>query len=217
MSSLGRCQGDEVSKHLVQTIRRDQQTDVVAAALRGLASVDPDQALKMARTKMSIRDWERLEIRNAAIHVLGEHGESQDLGLLLDARAPVRVRHTALWAATSLVTRVEEERERELLASQVSRFAEGLLSDDDLRARSTAIHILARMGDKQSIPVLESYRRTEGVLRLQKSATHALSDIRSRDGGAPALAPNEIEGRIEALEDRLEALEAENKNWESRH
>jgi HEAT repeat protein len=217
MSGLGHCHGDEVTKHLVQAVRRDAQADVVAAALRGLASVDPDQALKMARARMNIRDRERLEIRNAAIDVLGEHGEAQDLGLLLDGRAPMRLRHGALWAAVSLVKRVEEEQIRSDLSSQVSRFAETLLEDDDLRARSTAIQILSRVGDEQSIPVLEAFRRRSSVIRLRDSAAHALFEIRSRDGAAPALSPNEMEDMLKAMEERLEALEAENKNWESRH
>jgi hypothetical protein len=47
--------------------------------------------------------------------------------------------------------------------------------------------------------------------------TGALSDIRSRDGEAPEASPNELEDRIEALEGRMDEIEAENKLWEKRH
>ena len=129
----------------------------------------------------------------------------------------MRTRHNALWNAVELVKRQDDEAVRERLASRAARFAETMLEDDDLRARSTAVYVLARVGDSESIPILEKYRREEGVLRLQDSVTGALSDIHSRDGAAPTLSPNELEDRIEALEGRMDEIEAENKLWEKRH
>jgi aminopeptidase N len=210
-SGLGQCSGDQVSAALVELVRRDDQPDVVSRALTGLSKVDPDRALKLARARISIRAPEKLGIRDAAAGVLGDHGEPADLGLLLDTKAPVRTRHHALWNAVDLVKRQDDDVVRAKLASRSARFAETMLEDDDLRARSTAVYVLARVGDSESIPVLEKYRRQEGALRLQDSITEALSDIRSRDGAAPKLSPNELEGRIEALEGRMDEIEAENK------
>ena len=216
VAGIGQCHGTDAASALVRVVRKEPHPDVVAVALRGLGKVSPDRSLQLARTRTTLKNSDQQVVRDAALQILGAHGEPRDLVALLNPKAPERLRHSGLWGAVTLIGHQEDEGLRSELSEQVARFAETMLSDDDLHAQHTAVRVLAKVGDEQSIPLLEAYRREQRVVKLRDGATQSIADIRERGGAPIKQAPNEVEDRVRALEERIKALEDKSQSWERR-
>ena len=204
----------EVGGALRRQFERESNPDVQAALLRALASHDPLAAVLLARRNLMPRDSGDRERSEAALEILGAHGDPADLGSLLEPRLPDRLRNDGLRGAARLLARQEGPR-RKQLAERIERAARGMLTDLDLRTRQSAVAILGEVGSLSSIPFLEELRRREPKEVLGAPAMAAITAIRARRD-APPSTPNLTNARIEALEERLEALEAREKEWMDR-
>jgi len=214
-SQVGNCAGPEAAAALKRASKAELNPEVRASLLRSLALVDPDAAVVQARAALRSRErWEE-GLRDAAAQVLGKSGRTGDIDLLLDPKLHFVRRFSALHAAATLALAEDDEGAREAAMARVARSAEFLLDDDDLRGQQVAISILADVGDHASEARLEAFRRAETVDDLRNAARDALTKIRSR--GAPSTSPTDEQVRIDALEKRLEALEAEIEAAKDRH
>ncbi|MFT4626911.1 MAG: aminopeptidase N [Myxococcota bacterium] len=199
---------------VLRALRRligDRDPDVRAAALRGLGEVDGDRAAAFARGALAGSDPTVDQVVHvAAASVLGSHGELSDISRLLSLmaeRQPKNTRHSAARAAVSLATDAAVD---EPPYARVSRVLEPFLVDPDLRTRQLGVALLAKAGDEPAARRLVAFAATNNVPRLSGEALGAANRIRSRGPAAPATAPDDdqrITERLEALEERLEALE----------
>ncbi len=200
---------------LLRLARRDDNVDVRAAALRAAAALDPGPTLPVARSLLGLRDRTERPLRSAAIEVIGEHGVASDIAALLDERAPGRLWADGLSAAARIAGRGEGDA-HERQARRVARAAEQRIRDLDLRTRQRVVGVLGQVGDEQTISVLESFRRWTTLSGEKEAAAAAVTAIRSRATPASG-SDNEQAARIEALEERLDALETELERARDRH
>jgi len=212
-AALGRCPEPAAANALAEMARRESNPDVRGAALQALARLNPEHALRLARSRTVPPDREHHHLASVALGVLGEHGAPSDLGRILSGPRVERMPHPALRAAVRLVGR-QDDGTRAELAPRVARAAEELLTDRDLRGRELAVWALEAVGDRQNLPALERLRREETARGLSQKAGKAAAAIRSR--AAPPAAPAAADARIEELESRIEALEKEVERWEER-
>ncbi len=209
--ALGKGVGTDAVPALVARVERDPAPDVVAAALGALGELDGAVAARLARPRLRATSFEDVNVVGTAAEVLGRHGAPADLAALNRVKGPERARTRAVQAAARLAGRQDPGQARTRMFTEVARAAEGLLADDDLRAREAAVAILGEVGDEASVARLEIFRRAErGDIR--EAASAAITSIRSR--GAPTLTKNEMEARMKALEERVDELL---KEAEERH
>lgn len=214
--ALGRCPADKAEDALISLVDRDPSPDVRAAALSSLAEVAPTVALQRARRLTRGQGSTEHFLSTAALEVVGEHGIVADLSLLLDPRLTDRRRNTGLSAAAALLQHIERDRARERGAEQVTERALVLLVDEDLRTRTAAARVLKRVGTPAALPLIELRRRATTVDYEVQVLTEAAEAIRKRaDSGVP-LAPAEADARLDALEKRLDTLEADVKRLDDR-
>lgn len=212
---LGGSPDDSPVGALQRVVRSDPNPDVRETALRSLAALDPQPALRLARGLLGLQDREERGLRQAALDVLGEHGVAADLALVLAPGAPDRLRNSGLSAGARIAGR-QEGALRTRLSAQVARAAEAMLDDLDLRTRQHAIGVLREVGDERSVARLEAFRRQSTVPDVQEAARAAVTAIRGRSAPEPGGA-NEAQARIEALEERLQELEEELERVVDRH
>lgn len=202
LTALGRGVGTAAVPALVARVERDLP-DLAAAALTSLGALDPATAVRLARPRLRGRTFEDVPLVAAAAAILGEHGAPSDLPALLRVEGPERARPRALQAAARLAGRQDPGQARARMLVDVARATEAMLPDDDLRAREAAVAILGEVGDAATIARLEAFRRAErGDIR--DAATAAITAIRSRS--TPTASKNELEARMRALEERVDAL-----------
>ncbi len=214
VGGLGACHGPEAARALGDALG-DPNPDVGAAALSGLARVDPAAARSAARRLARPGDREEDGRAAAAMAVLGRHGEPADLDRLLRAW-PRSLGPEALRQAARLARRQPRPEDRARLGARVARATEPLLLDLDLRAREAAVDVLAEIGDEQSLPHLERARRAEAGTGLPERAAAAIHQIRARAEPAPDPGENARAAEVEAMLSRLDALEAELKALQER-
>ncbi|MCB9765754.1 MAG: HEAT repeat domain-containing protein [Alphaproteobacteria bacterium] len=183
---------------------------LAAEVLLALRRHDRQGALREARQVLRRRPGRPADapLHAAALEVLGDKGEPKDLQVVLrylDGQSSSDLTHAALGAGQQLAERAPAGQPREDAKAQVARAAEGLLDDRFVRTRGRAIQVLGHVGDKQTIAALERFRRVETEPDLLKLADNALSTLRAR-GKGPAGEDARIDGRIEDLEARLDAL-----------
>lgn len=216
-AGLGRCTGEPVVGALrALLLGREPSPAVQAAALRALATVAPKAALPVARPLTRRSEPAEAELRDAAADIVGREGDAQDLPLLLDERAPYRSRVAGMYAAAALAARELDPTKKARLMASTARFAEVLLDDLDIRARQAAIDVLGRVGDEGSVARLEAHRREDQVIETRRAAEAAIAAIRGRSTPA-APAPNEVEARLKALEDKATATQRTLDQWAERH
>ncbi len=202
--ALGGALDDSPIPALQRRVQRDRDPNVRAAAMTAIAALDPRPGLEAARGMLSLRDREEWPLRAAALELIGAHGSVSDIGMLLDARAPDRLRLRGLTAAARIVGRLDGAA-RTRQAERVARFAETMLQDVDLRTRQHVVGVLAEVGDERSVARLEAYRRWTTLDGEQQAARDAVRSIRSRKDPVPG-GQNEAEARIRELEERLDEL-----------
>jgi aminopeptidase N len=204
--ALGEGVGRAAVPALTAVIERDPNPDVAGAALRALANLDGDTAARLARPRLRLEAVEENRLVAAAAAVLGEHGQVKDVAALLRVTGPERARTHALRAAAALASRQDAGSSRDILLEQVARAAEGLLDDTDQRAREAALAILDEVGDAASVRLLLA-RRVSADREERDALDDSLAAIRRR--ATPTATKNELEARLQALEDKLEALSRE--------
>jgi len=216
-TALARAPDNSPAATLRRVAEHDSNPDVRAAALSSLAAVQASLALPLARSLA--RRWTDRDangLRNAAVGVLGEHGDPSDLAALLDPHAPDRLRNDGLSAAARIAGRQDSAAERTRLQARVARAAEPLLSDLDLRTRQHAIGVLGQVGDEVSVNQLEAYRRAETANDAADAAIAAIAAIRGRTPPA-ATPPGAEQARLQAVEERLDTLEEQLQQLEHQH
>jgi aminopeptidase N len=211
VTGLGRCAGDEVAAALRTLARSEPNPDIQAAALSGLRAVDPERALTIARRLAVPGDRETDRRTSAALKVVGALGGPSDMRRLLQPM-PRRLRRDGLRAAARLALSQDSDAARDRLSAQVARVAEQHLWDDDLRTRQAVVEVLREVGDVRSEPLLARAQRETVLLGHEAAIRRALQHIRGRETPPQRVAPNAVEARIQELEDRLDALEAEERH-----
>lgn len=214
VEALGKTLDPGAPVALQRVVQRDPNPDVQAEALQALAQLHPEDAVRLARGLLTLRESETDGIRAAATRVLGEHGEARDLGLLLDPTAPRWLPRDISTAAARLVRRQEPGKARDKMRERVARYADDRLADLDIRTRQTMVGVLGQIGDEQSVALLARLAREDNT-PLADRARAAIRDIRARKDDTPDR-PSETEARLEALEEKLEALEKDVKSLDDR-
>lgn len=202
-TALGQGVGKDAVPALTKATR-EANPDLAGQALTALARLDGPAAAKLARTAVRRTGLDDTRLVGAAAGVLGEHGDPADLALLLKVTGPDRNRVTSLGAAARLAGRQDPGQGRDALLRQVARAAEACLDDPDQRTREGAVAILGEVGDEATVSRLEAWRRTRTTDDARDAAAAAIAAIRGR--GAPTETQNEMEARMEALEQRVEEL-----------
>lgn len=187
----------------------DPNVDVRSAALAAIARLAPDEAVKLARTKLSPRTPDEDWFAGRAADVVGDHGSVADLAPLLAANGPGRLRMTRVRAASRIVGRMDAGTAKDAAKSRVARAAEPLLADLDQRGREGAVAVLSSVGDDQSVAILESFRREETIVDLKAAALTAIQSIHAKQ--TPTATPNELAAKVDALEKRVKELEEASK------
>jgi len=216
-TALGGAPGDGVVAALQRTVERDPNPDVRAAALGALSELDPEVALRLARKRTRLPGQENTWLAGKAVGVLGRHGDKRDLDRLLDPTLPYRTRNHALAAAVVMVQRESDDSRREALGKRTARFAETLLSDDDLRTREAGLRALEKVGDPDSLPLLARHLRESRYAREQQGAERAIDAIRKRKRPDHISGDAAIDARMEALEKRLDSMQSELDEWHDQH
>jgi aminopeptidase N len=208
--ALGRAHSDAAAAALVGAIRGDANPDVRGAALESLAHIVPSDAARLARRQLGDGRDGRDSTWRSALLVLGKHGEVRDGAAMLNASAPARLRGDAVRAVASIVARQPHAQAPSVvrLRAAGARYAEVLVHDLDLRTRRMGVTVLGELGDERSVAVLEALRREVRVTALADAAAESVKRIRARKQ-TPDAGPNEVEARVEALEERLKTLEAD--------
>lgn len=206
-----------VSTKAQQALRKglaDDSSHVRGAAISALATYDPELAVASARRSLAREDksrrrWEH----NAAVTVLGKHGDAEDalrIARLFEAMTPSRLLAPAARAATKRVAELEGK-ESESIRRKLSRRLEALLDSEDFRVRVAAVEGLGGVGDDRARARLLALASSTSVERLAKKARSAAARIYHRHDRVPKVPapdPTGLEKRIEELESRLEKLEA---------
>lgn len=197
----------------------DPSAHVRGAAISALAEYDPRLGAEAARKSLgrpdrSRRRWEH----NAAVAVLGSHGEAEDatrIAKLFSERTPSRLLAPAVRAVGARVADLEPQ-EGEKLRRKLARRLEPLLTSDDFRVRMAAIEGLGEVGDDPARARLLALASATSVDRLAQAARAAAGRIYHRGDVKPEESskadPDALQERLEELEGRLEKLEA----WRSR-
>ncbi len=207
VGALGGCTGTAAAVALATRVREDDNPDIQGAALLALAKVDPEEALALARRLARPGDIEDDRRSDAAYALLGRLGAPGDLRPLLRPQ-PRRLSSSALRAAARLVQRQPAAEERARLGARVARVAEARRDDPDLRTRQAMLGVLREVGDAQSLPLLAQLSRRTTLPSVKAGVAAATFEIHARQQPAALPSPNAEAARLEAIEARLDALEA---------
>ena len=204
---------------LDRSLTREPVEYVQAEALKALGELLEGGARGRAITALRAGPTDQRILERGAADLLGRHGRASDLAAL----APYRrmsvhrdLRNAALWASARIANREPVGFDRDAAREPVARDTERVLYDLDLRGRQTAVAILAQVGDARSIAELEALRRREQVTSLQEAAERAIDSIRRRQDRDPDPVDGELKARLERIEERLDAAEAELKELDER-
>lgn len=207
--------GDDATRALLQASRSDEDPYVRAEALAALARRRPTAAVGLARTMLQPKDITEHRLAANAAAIIAEHGTATDLRPLLRP-SPGRLWGVYMNSAAALVNGMPEGKAQDRARSQAARAIEAALMEGDLRVRQNAIRALGQLADPDSIPHLEALRRRETVDSIARLAQRNIRKIKAGQAETPAV-DNELEARLEDLEERLEAAEAELDVLRDRH
>jgi aminopeptidase N len=192
---------------------QDESPWVRNAALAAYAEFQPEAAAKLARAGLKRADHTPTGLlHQEMLRVLGDEGKNSDLPLLasfISRSKPKRVRSAAANAMAKLTEAIDKPPkkhpgEQPLIA---------MLDDPNLRARSTAVAVLSRIGGEPAEAALRAFASRNTVVDpdLQSLALDAAARIRIRLRSPDEAEPNtdlkRLEEKIKALEDRLERME----------
>ena len=205
-NALGRCADRALVGPMGVALARETNSDVRAALLRSAAAIDPPATLAAARRALSRKDALEPE-RAAATTALALAGSPSDVAALLRTPAGRDVRLGGLRAAVDILQRQALGPARESLRVTLARSAERLLADLDLRGIQGGIGVLGELGDAQSAAVLEGFARATTLPDLAVRARAAVAAIHARTDTVAPATPNEVGARLQAIEDRVKAVE----------
>ena len=199
-------------------VRRDDNPYVRAAGLDSLAKLLGEGVLPRARRLLRTKTHKNV-VEGKAAQLIGRHGSSSDLRLLLpflDGATPRHMLHQAVWASAGLVKKAELGADRAKARDVVAPHLELLLSDLNLRTRQTAAYALRSAGNARSIQALQALTKRENFEPLARAAESAIESIRKRKDKAVEATPAEVEARLKTLEERLEKAEENLRKFEER-
>ena len=198
--------------------RRDENPYVRAAALDALSKLLGKGILPRARRLLKSKTHKNV-VEGKAAQLIGRHGSSSDLRLLLpflDGSTPRHMLHQAVWASTGLVKNADLGEDREKARDAVAPHLDLLLSDLNLRTRQTAAYALRSAGNARSVEALKAMTKRENFEPLVRAAESAIETIRKRKDKAEDATPAEVEARLKTLEERLEKAEDDLRKFEER-
>jgi HEAT repeat protein len=149
-------------------------------------------------------------VRKAGLDGLAELGDPAVLSKVARYARPGNdrtYRHAAIGAYASLASKLDEG-ERDAAAD----FLGTMLDDWYLRTRREVINALRTLGDPAAIPYLERAARTDPLESLRVRGRRAAAAVRARTDDATTL--DAIEAKVEAIEDRLDALDRKLRDHE---
>jgi aminopeptidase N len=215
-SALGEGLGpDLVLKALINSSQKDESAYVRNTALSALAKMKPNQAASLARARLKRADKSRHGIEHSTmLSILGDTGRDSDLSLIsnfLGLSKPSRVRWQASLAAVSRIEDMEERPKTNPAEAPLIK----MLDDPNIRARSTAVHTLSKIGNKPAEAALRAFAARSTVMDpdLQSLALDAAAKIRIRLKSPEQKLPQDyvdlkrLEEKIKTLEERLERME----------
>lgn len=208
-SALGAYAGEPaVSSDLQRVVRHDRHPEVAGTALVALGRVDAktaaSEALRTLRRRAGPDDEPRL---TSAAHVLGAHGELDDLSSLLgwiDMRQSRDIFSAAASATGRLLERHHDHDRIERARRQASKALIPALASPDLRTRRTVIFALGRAGDSSAVHALRALASTTTLPQLATYARDSASRIKSKDRSGP---PEPTRPDLRAIQDRLDEAE----------
>ena len=164
---------DAVLDQLRELAAKDSSRHVRGAALIALATVSPDDALRLMDLVLSRDSWLDTE-RSAAVTALGRINTTASWRRTVTFLGTGTSRETRLAAINSLLARAGG-REGDLVDDLVP-----LLNTDDLFIRSAAASALGRLGQSSAIAALEARQAVEAESRVINAILGALAALRSR-------------------------------------
>jgi aminopeptidase N len=205
---------NEAITALSRTATIDKSPSVRNAALYALGELKPEVASTLARSGLKRPDKASIAgyHHQAMLEVLGKHGKQGDLTLLarfIERSQPRRVRTNAANALAKLTESLDDPPKK----SPGEKALIAMLNDPNIRARSTAVAILSRVGTEPAEAALRAFasRNTVTEPDLQDLALDAAARIRIRlnssDEPTPSADLKRLEEKITALEERLERME----------
>ena len=207
-SALGHCYVRDLVPPMLTALGKEPNSDVRTALLRSAGAIDPQAVLAAARKELGRADALDPE-RAAAAAMFAIAGVPADVPTLLKAPASRDVRLNGIRSAVGILQRQALGPAREALRATIARSAERLLGDVDLRGIQGAIGVLHDVGDAQSAALLEGFARAATVPDLTRSAHDAVTAIHARVDTVTPPTPNEVDARLDAVEDRVHALEVD--------
>lgn len=214
-NGLGKGLGpDTVTAALSRVATLDKSPTVRNAALYALAEVKAAKAATLARAGLKRPDRASLPgaHHQAMLEVLGEHGKPGDFSLIanfIERSQPRRVRSNAANALAKLTESLDKPPKQ----SPGEKALIAMLDDPNIRARSTAVAVLSRVGAEPAEAALRAFssRNTVADPDLQSLALDAAARIRirlhSKDEPTPSTDLKRLEEKITAMEERLERME----------
>jgi aminopeptidase N len=206
------------AKALARVADRDPTLEVRGEALAALAHFDRNAALRRARKVLTRNSGFNTELHRQAGSVIGEHGSYGDLGLLLrhmKRTSPHRLATAFVWSSLNLVSNLDlddQDAARDRIAEQLLPW----LESRHLRARQSALHGLAEVGNRDSLPQLKALKAHSTLTETRERVQKTIKAIRKRQND-PKPEGSEIADELKALADRIEALEKAQKEENSRH
>jgi HEAT repeat protein len=202
VSALGWYRDEKVVATLIRCATEDGSNSVEGDALKGLGNQDPTdeivETVAAAVSRPELNQW----ARQAAVEALAKLDDPRGLELAMAmARygAPYRSRRTGIWATGKLGAIDDDTRDR------VRPFLESLLKDRHKRAVDTTIDALVEIGDKKSIPALQTFRESSAPENQRDHARRAIDEINKNNGERDVI--RDLRERIKKLEDAREDLE----------
>lgn len=213
----GRAHGED-ARVLARVADRDSTREVRGKALLSLAHFDRNLAVKKARRVLRSDPGMNIDLHRSAARVIRNHGGLADLPSLLrhmDRGDHDQLASHCLWQSLGLVNRLDrDEREtaREAIAEKVVEW----LDSRDLRLQQSGLYGLQSTGSRDDIEAIHALQARTTLPRLRSRAEDAVTKIRERrDDPEPEGA--EVADELEALSERIEALERALEEEKSRH
>jgi hypothetical protein len=141
-------------------------------ALQTLAALDPDAALTVANSMLSVASWLDLS-RTAAVTALGSIDSPQSLPTLMRYLGSNTSRNTRVAAIDALTARAAGRE------AEVATAIEPLLNvEDDIFVRIEAAGALGELKQQASVPALEARRKVEAEGRVINVIDASLAALR---------------------------------------
>jgi hypothetical protein len=197
---------------------QDATREVRGKALTSLAHFDRNLALRKARRVLRNDPDLNIDLHRSAARVIRNHGARSDLPFLLrhmDREDHDQLASHSLWQALGLINRLEQS-EREGARRDVAAKVVDWLDSRDLRLQQAGLYGLQSAGSKSDIDAIQALRARTTLPSLQRRADDAVSKIRERRE-EPEPERAEIADELEALSERIEAIEKALEEEKSRH